>query len=110
MSLHTTANHTILQLKGNRMSLKNLHKWLSRKSATAQQQRRKGSAKPRRRHFRPVLETLEDRRVLSTIQWVNRNSDGLYGNGFTNLFGADAELAKRDVDAALLAWQNVIQD
>src|SRR5262249_37663118 len=56
------------------------------------------------------LEQLEDRVVPPTIVWSNRNSDGLYGNGFTTFFGADAELAKRDVDAALLAWQNVIAD
>lgn len=52
---------------------------------------------------RLVLEYLEDRTVLSVIQWTNRGNDG-----FDAVFGANANLARDAAAAALLAWQNVI--
>src|SRR5712692_128851 len=52
---------------------------------------------------RLVLEYLEERTVLSVIQWTNRGNDG-----FDAVFGANAGLARDAAAAALLAWQNVI--
>ena len=62
------------------------------------------------RRFRPSLTVLEDRTVPSTIVWANRDlPDNQGGSGFNAFFGADAERAKGVVDAALHAWEKVIQ-
>src|SRR6266849_6205359 len=54
---------------------------------------------------RLLLECLEDRTMLSVIQWTNRGNDG-----FDAVFGANANLARDDAAAALMAWQNVISN
>jgi hypothetical protein len=70
--------------------------------------------------YRPRLEVLEDRVVPSTIRWVNRGN----GDGFTGLFGTALidtnnngtpdtprdTVARRVVDAAIDAWERVIED
>jgi hypothetical protein len=72
----------------------------------------------RRRHRCPLTgksrkpsryrcEALERRVLLSSIVWTNR---GNASDGFNGVFGGNAELARNVVDAALLAWQNVIAD
>jgi hypothetical protein len=58
------------------------------------------------RRFRPSIEALEDRRLLSTIHWHNRGVD----DRFDDVFGSQAELARRVVDAAIDAWERVIDD
>ncbi|HVK07343.1 MAG TPA: hypothetical protein VM597_01065 [Gemmataceae bacterium] len=63
------------------------------------------SMKSRTRGVRPRLETLEDRTVPSNIIWQNRGDDR-----FDDVFGANAELARRVVDAAILDWEGVILD
>ena len=52
-------------------------------------------------------ETLEPRRLLSTINWVNRG-DG--SDNFDTVFGANDDAARAVVDAALDAWERVITD
>src|SRR5262245_11010014 len=55
-------------------------------------------------HPRLLVEPLEDRLTPSTINWVDRDNDT-----FEQVFGAvDADKARQVIDAALLAWQNVI--
>jgi hypothetical protein len=53
------------------------------------------------------LELLEERTLLSTIKWVNRDS---VFNNFNLVFGSNAERAKQVVDAALRSWQNVFRN
>jgi hypothetical protein len=60
--------------------------------------------------FRPWLETLEDRTLPSTIVWINRGSATSDSDNFNAVFGANAATARADVDAALAAWQGVIQN
>jgi hypothetical protein len=60
---------------------------------------------PHKAQCRLSLEYLEERTVLSVIQWTNRGNDG-----FDAVFGANANLARDAAAAALLAWQNVITD
>jgi hypothetical protein len=50
---------------------------------------------------------LEDRVVPSTITWDNR---GQTSDGFAAVFGANANLARFDVDNALYDWQNLISN
>lgn len=50
-------------------------------------------------------EPLETRRLLSTINWTNRG-DGL--DSFDTVFGANDDLARAVVDAALDAWERLI--
>ena len=57
--------------------------------------------------YRPRLLTLEDRVVPSTITWDNR---GQASDGFAAVFGANANLARSDVDAALADWANLISN
>ena len=52
-------------------------------------------------------EALEHRRLLSTINWVNRG-DGT--DNFDTTFGANDDLARAVVDAALDAWERLITD
>jgi Ca2+-binding RTX toxin-like protein len=52
-------------------------------------------------------EPLEERRLLSTINWVNRG-DGT--DSFDTVFGANDDAARAVVDAALDAWERVIVD
>lgn len=78
-------------------------------SRVASRRPRSKSRLPRRSSCRPVLEALEDRTLLSTILWANRDYIGEGDNGFVGFFGANAERAKGVVDAALHAWETVIQ-
>ena len=50
---------------------------------------------------------MEPRRLLSTINWVNRG-DG--GDNFDTVFGANDDAARAVVDAALDAWERLITD
>jgi len=52
-------------------------------------------------------ELLEERRVLSTILWTNRN-DGTNLSNFSAAFGSQENAAMRVVDAAIDAWEQVI--
>jgi hypothetical protein len=54
-----------------------------------------------------ILEQLEDRALLSTINWVNR---GMASDNFDSTFGANAAAARAVVDAALDDWEQVIPD
>src|SRR6266436_1325805 len=54
-----------------------------------------------------TLECLEDRMVLSTINWTNR---GQAGDNFAAVFGANANLARSVVDTAIREWSTVIQN
>ena len=56
---------------------------------------------------RSVCEPLETRRLLSTINWVNR---GDATDSFDEVFGANDDLARAVVDAALDAWERLIVD
>jgi Ca2+-binding RTX toxin-like protein len=56
------------------------------------------------------LECLEERQLLSTILWANRGSASSDTDGFNAVYGANAATARAVVDAAILAWQNVISD
>ena len=58
----------------------------------------------RRSSTRPAAETLEERALLSTINWSNRGDDGF------ETFGANAEMARRVVDSAIRGWERVIVD
>ena len=58
-------------------------------------------------HARPVAESMEPRRLLSTINWVNR---GDATDNFDEVFGANDDLARATVDAALDAWERLIVD
>jgi hypothetical protein len=51
------------------------------------------------------FEHLEARAVPSTITWTNRGNDA-----FDAVFGADANLARSDVDAALADWAVIISN
>ena len=51
---------------------------------------------------RPTAETLEERALLSTINWSNRGDDGF------ETFGDNAEMARRVVDSAIRGWERVI--
>lgn len=76
---------------------------------------RRRQAHSRRNHLRRgrsfrsplLLERLEDRNLLSTIVWVNRG-DGM--DQFDSTFGANDDLARSVVDAALDAWERLITD
>ena len=52
-------------------------------------------------------ESLEPRRLLSTINWINR---GDATDSFDEVFGANDNLARAVVDAALDAWERLIVD
>lgn len=64
----------------------------------------------RQRHRRLEVEALEDRVVPSTITWVNRGNALSDSDNFASVFGAQAETARRVVDAAINAWERVITD
>src|SRR5262245_54564851 len=73
--------------------------------------------RPRNQHLehrsrRPrqlLLEGLEDRTVPSTILWTNRGvTNGADNDRFNDVFGANAEAARRVADAVLRSWQNMI--
>src|SRR5262245_40290981 len=51
------------------------------------------------------LEALEERSLLSTINWVNR---GDASDNFASTFGPNAAAARAVVDAALDDWEQVI--
>ncbi len=51
------------------------------------------------------VELLEDRRVLSTINWVNRGTTDNFG-----VYGGNANLARDIVDRAIVDWQRVIDN
>lgn len=57
-----------------------------------------------------MLETLEDRQLLSTIVWTNRGSANSDTDGFNANLGANAALARTLVDAAIDDWEAVIQN
>ncbi len=62
----------------------------------------------RRRHSRLApVERLEERTLLSTINWVNR---GMATDGFAAVYGANANVARAVVDAAIGAWEQAIDD
>ncbi len=56
-----------------------------------------------------ACETLESRRLLSTISWTNRNTfSGAGDNRFDDVFGSLANQAIAVVDAAIAVWQRTI--
>jgi hypothetical protein len=56
----------------------------------------------------PVCETLEDRRLFSTIHWANEGTATSDTDGFNAVFQANAPAARAVVSAALMAWQRII--
>src|SRR5271157_3245347 len=66
--------------------------------------RRQGRPKKLSRSL--MLECLEDRCLLSTILWANEFDPN---NGFS-AFGSNAANARLDVETAISAWENVIQN
>src|SRR5688572_12926619 len=54
-----------------------------------------------------MIDTLEARRLLSTINWVNR---GLASDRFGEVFGAQANVARAVIDEAIDRWERVITD
>ncbi len=57
------------------------------------------------------FEPLEDRRMLSTIVWTNRNTfSGASDNRFDDVFGALQSQAIAVIDADIAYWQRVIDD
>jgi len=70
-------------------------------SANAAKRRR--TLHPGQRSLR--FETLEDRRLLAGIAWINR---GQTSDGFADVFGANAAAARNVVDAALTFWNRSI--
>jgi hypothetical protein len=70
---------------------------------------RRGNLHPGQRSLR--FESLEDRRLLSTITWSNRGSGpGDNSDGFVTLFAGNAGLARQIVDRAIDDWEAVIQN
>ncbi len=62
----------------------------------------------RSRRKRMAFEQLERRDLFAVISWVNRGTPTNDTDGFNDLFGTRAELARGVVSAALETWQNVI--
>src|ERR1700736_1837181 len=60
--------------------------------------------------WRPLLECLEDRTLPSTILWTNRGDANTDSDHFNAVFGNRAAAARTVVDAAVGAWQDVIQN
>jgi hypothetical protein len=54
------------------------------------------------------LERLEDRNLMSTIQWVNEGTLTNDSDGFKAVFGSQAATARHVVEAAIKGWQDVI--
>jgi len=54
------------------------------------------------------FEPLEERRLLSTINWTNRGTPLNDSDGFQSVFGTNADLARGVVDAAIDSWERVI--
>jgi Ca2+-binding RTX toxin-like protein len=73
-----------------------------------------GRSTRRPRHFarRPLLESLEDRTLLSIILWTNRGGPGSDTDNFQATYGslATATTARAIVDRAINDWQTVIQN
>ena len=69
---------------------------------------------PRRRAFAirsaPLCEHLEVRRLLSSIIWTNKGTDASDDDNFNATFGADADIARADVQQALDDWASIIQN
>src|SRR4051795_12255240 len=61
-----------------------------------------------RKKYRPAIDGLEDRRLLSTIQWTDRGSAVSDTDHFNATYGANANAARAIVDATIQAWSNVI--
>ncbi|MGE3642162.1 MAG: hypothetical protein AB7G28_26700, partial [Pirellulales bacterium] len=80
-----------------------LWKAISARSRTSQRRRRSGYERRR-----GLFESLEERMVLSTINWSNRGSAGSDTDGFNGLFGGNANLARQIVDRAIDDWEAVI--
>ena len=62
----------------------------------------------RSRRKRMAFEQLERRDMFAIISWVNRGTPINDTDGFNDLFGPRAELARGVVSAALETWENVI--
>src|SRR5690348_5928709 len=58
----------------------------------------------------PAWEHLEVRRLLSSILWINKGSATSDDDNFTATFGADADIARADVQQALNDWASIIQN
>ena len=55
-----------------------------------------------------AVERLESRTLLSAIVWTNEGSATNDSDGFNAVFGADAGIARADVQQALTDWDRVI--
>src|SRR4051812_29633205 len=57
----------------------------------------------------PQCEALECRRLLSTINWINRDiTSGALDNLFNQAYGSNVAAAKQVVDRAINDWENAI--
>lgn len=57
-----------------------------------------------------TIEVLEDRTLLSSIDWINRGAPGSDTDNFASFYGANAQLARTLVDRAIDDWEAVIED
>src|SRR5262245_43100578 len=58
-----------------------------------------------------AVESLEGRRLLSTINWTNRGvTSGANDDRFDDVFGSSAETARQVIDGAIDYWERSITD
>src|SRR5262245_15189029 len=69
---------------------------------------KRGNLHPGPRSLR--FESLEDRRLLSVINWSNEGNAGNDSDGFNGVFGPQAAQARLIVERAILDWEEVIVD
>ncbi|TWU28476.1 beta strand repeat-containing protein [Bythopirellula polymerisocia] len=55
-----------------------------------------------------AFESLEDRRMLSGIEWTNRGVPGNDSDGFAGVFGNNADIARNTAQGAIDLWRQVI--
>ena len=68
--------------------------------------RTKQASRPKTNRFRPAVEVLEERALMSAIVWENRASTSPSSNDqFDTVFGTQAPAARLVVDAAINSWQ-----
>src|SRR5689334_7185325 len=69
---------------------------------------RQRSSPELRHQARPTLEYLEDRTLLSTINWVNEGKGSNDSDCFSSVFQNNVDLARGVVMAVIASWEKVI--